>query len=165
MSDSLRPHGLQHTRLPCPSPTLELTQTHVQRVGDAIQPSHPLSCPSPPAFTFSPSESFPGSHCFVSGGQSIGVLASTSVFPVNIRDWFPLVCTGWISLQSKGLSGVFSNTTVQKHRFLVLSFLHSPTLTSIHDYWKNHSFDYTDLCQQSDVYAFLICHLKLPRWH
>ena len=69
---------------------------------------------------------------------------SFSISPSNktIQDWFPLGCTGWISLQSKGLSRVFSNTTGQKHRFfLALSFLYSPTLTSIHDYWKNHSFD------------------------
>ena len=69
------------------------------------------------------------------------VSASTSVLPVNTQDWFPLGWTGWISLQSKGLSRVFSNTTVQKHQFFVLSFLYSPSLTSIRDYWKNHSFD------------------------
>ena len=69
---------------------------------------------------------------------SVGVSASTSVLPMNIQDWFPLGWTGWISLQSKGLSRVFSNTTVQKS--LALSFLYSPTLTSIRDHWKNHSF-------------------------
>ena len=74
------------------------------------------------------------------GGQSIGVSASASVLPMNIQDWFPLGCTGWISLQSKGLSRVFSNTTVQKHQFFSTQ-LYSPTFTSIHDYWKNHSFD------------------------
>ena len=72
---------------------------------------------------------------------NIGVSASASVLPMNIQDWFPLGWTGWISLQSKGLSRVFSNTTVQKHQFFGLSFLHSPTLTFIHDHWKNHSFD------------------------
>ena len=71
---------------------------------------------------------------------SIGVSASASVLPMNIQDWFPLGWTGWISLQSKGLSRVFSNTTVQKHQSSVLSFLYSPTLTSIYDHWKNHSF-------------------------
>ena len=91
---------------------------------------------------------------FPSGGQSIGVSASTSVLPMNIQDWFPLGWTGWISLQAKGLSRVFSNTTVQKHHSSVLSFLYSPTVTSIHDYWKNYSFDYTDLCWQSNVSAF-----------
>ena len=72
-----------------------------------------------------------------SGGQSIRVSASTSVLPMNIQDWFPLGWTGWISLQSKGLSRVFSKTTVQKHQFFGTHFLYSPTLTSIHDYWKN----------------------------
>ena len=74
-------------------------------------------------------------------GQSIGVSASTSVLPMNTQDWSPLGWTGWISLQSKGLSRVFSNTTVQKHQFFGARFLHSPTLTSIHDYRKNHSLD------------------------
>ena len=121
---------------------LEFTQNHVHWVGDAIQPSHPLSSPSPPAFkSFPASGSFPMNQFFTSGGQSIGVSAPTSLLPMNIQDWFSLEWTGWISLQSKGLSRVFSNTTVQKHQFLVFSFLHSPTLTSIHDYWKNHSFD------------------------
>ena len=84
---------------------------------------------------------FPVSQLFTSGGQSIGVSASTSVLPMNTQDWFPLGWIGWISLQSKGLSRVFSNNTVQKHNFSVLSFLHSPTLTSIYDHWKNHSLD------------------------
>jgi len=73
---------------------------------------------------------------------------------MNIQGLFPLGLTGWISLLSKGLSRVFSSTTVQKAQFLALSLLGGPTLTSIYDYWKNHSFDYTDLCQQSDVSAF-----------
>ena len=94
------------------------------------------SCPQ----SFPPSRSFQMSQFFASGGQCIVVSASTSVLPMNTQDWFPLGWTGWISLQSKGLSRVFSNTTVQKHQ-LVLSFLYSPTLTSIHDHWKNHSLD------------------------
>ena len=85
---------------------------------------------------------------------SIRVSVSASVFPMNVQDWFPLELTSWISLQSKGLSTVFSNTTVQKHQFLALSFLYSPTLTSIHDYWENHSFDYMHFCWQSNVSAF-----------
>ena len=76
-----------------------------------------------------------------SGGQSIGVSASASVLPVNTQDWFPLRLIGLISLLSKGLSRVFSNTTVQSINSSVLSFLYSPTLTSIHDYWKKHSLD------------------------
>ena len=91
------------------------------------------------------SRSFPVSRLLASDGQSVGASASVSVLPMNIQGWFPLGGTGWISLQSKGLSRVFSNTTVQKHQFFGISFLYSPTLTSIHDYWKNHSLDYMDL--------------------
>ena len=89
--------------------------------------------------SFPASGSFPMSQLFISGGPSVG--ASASVLPMNIQDWFPLEFTGFISLQSKGLSRVFSNTTIQKHQSSVLSFLYSPTLTSIHDHWKNHSLD------------------------
>ena len=96
----------------------EFTQTHVQWVGDAIQPSHPLSSPSPPAFNLSQHQ---GLFQWVSSwhqvAKVIGVSASTSVLPVNTQDWSPLEWTGCISLQSKGLSRVFSNTTVQKHQF------------------------------------------------
>ena len=142
VSDSLQPHELQHARPPCPSPTPGV---------------HPNSCPSSrwchPAISSSvipfsscpeslpASESFPMSQLFEWGGQSTGVSASASFLPVSTQDWSPLGWTGWISLQSKGLSRVFSNTTIQKHQFFALSFIHSPTLTSIHDYWKNHSFD------------------------
>ena len=91
------------------------------------------------------------SQFFTSRGQSIGVSASASVLPMNIQVWFPLGWTGRISLQSKGFSRVFSNTTVQKHQFF--GTLYSPTLISILEYWKNHSFDYTDLCWQSNVSA------------
>ena len=96
----------------------EFTQTHIHWVGDTIQPSHPLvvlfsSCPQ----SFPATGSSQMSQLFASGGQSIGVSASTSVLPMNIQDWFPLGQTSWISLQSKGLSRVFSNTTVQKHQF------------------------------------------------
>ena len=94
------------------------TQTHVHRVGDAIQPSYPLLSPSPHALkSFPASGSFQMSQLFTSSGQSIRVSASTSVLPVNTQYWSPLRWTGWISLQSKGLSRVFSNTTVQKHQF------------------------------------------------
>ena len=104
--------------LPIHHQLLDFTQTHVHRVGDAIQPSHPLSSPSPPAPKSLPaSESFPMSQLFVWGGQSTGVSALASVLPKNTQGWSPLEWTGWISLQSKGLSRVFSNTTVQKHQF------------------------------------------------
>ena len=89
----------------------------------------------------SASGSFPMCQLFALGGQSIGVSASTSVLPMNTQDWSPLGWTGWISLQAKRLSRVFSNTTVQKHQFLGTQLLYSPILTSIHDYWKNHSFE------------------------
>ena len=84
---------------------------------------------------------FSNESALTSGGQSIGASASTSVIPMNIQDWFPLGLIGLISLQSKGLSRAFSNTTVQNHQFFTLSFLYGPTLTCIHDNWKNHSFD------------------------
>ena len=121
----------------------ELTQTHVHRVSNAIHPTIsssviPFSCLQ----SFPASGSFPRSQFFASGGQSIGVSASTSVLPMNIQDWFPLGWTAWISLQSKGLSRVFSNTTFKSINSSALSFLYGSTLTSIHDYWKNHSFDY-----------------------
>ena len=119
VSDSLPPHELEHARPPCPSPTPGV---------------HPNSCPSSrwchPAissyvipFSSCPqslpaSESFPVSQLFSWGGQSIGVSASASFLPKNTQDWSPSEWTGWISLQSKGLSRVFSNTTVQKHQFL-----------------------------------------------
>ena len=95
------------------------------------------SCPQ----SFLASGSFQMSQLFASDGQSIGVSASTSVLSMNTLDWSPLGWTGWISLQSKGLSRVFSNTTVQKHQFFGTQLLYSPTLTSMHDYWKNHSLD------------------------
>ena len=96
---------------------LELTQTHVCQVGDAIQPSHPLSSFSSWRQSFPASGSFPMSQFFASGGQSIGVSASASVLPMNSQNWLPLGWTGWISFQSKGFSRVFSNTTVQKDQF------------------------------------------------
>ena len=107
---------------------------------------HPTISSSVIAFSsrlqsFPASGSFQMSQFFASDGQNIGVSASTSVLSMNIQDWFPLEWTGCISLLFKGLSRVFSNTIIQKHQFSALSFLHSPTLTSICDYWKNHSLD------------------------
>ena len=117
MSDSLRPHGLQHARLPRPS----LTSRAYSNPCPLSQRCHPTVSSSVIPFSshlqsFPASESFPMSQLFASGVQSIGVSASASVLPVNIQDWFPLGATGWICLQSKGLSRVFSNTTVQKHQ-------------------------------------------------
>ena len=141
VSDSLRPHELQHTRPPCPLPTPGV---------------HSDSCPSSqgchPAISFCrpllllPSifasiRLFQMSQLFASGGQSIGVSALALFLPKNTQDWSPLEWTGWISLQSKRLSRVFSSPQFKSIHSSVLSFLHSPTLTSIHDYWKNHSLD------------------------
>ena len=114
MSVSLRPHGLQHARLPCPSPTPGACSNSCPW----SQWCHPTISSSVIPFSsslqsFSASGSFPMSQLFTSGGQSIGVSASASVLPMNIQGWLPLGWTGWISLQSKGLSRVFSNTTVQ----------------------------------------------------
>ena len=96
----------------------EFTQTHVHWVSDAIQPSHPLSSPSPPAPNPSQLQGlFQLSQLFTWGGQSIGVSASSSVLPMNTQGWSLLELTGWISLQFKGLSRVFSNTILQKHQF------------------------------------------------
>ena len=133
MSASCNPMDCSMSGLPVHHQFPELTQTHVHQVGDAIQPSHPLSSPFPPAFNLSQpqGDSFPMSHLFASGGQNIGVSASASVLPMNIQDWFPLGWTGWISLQSKGLSRVFSNTTVQKHQFLTAQ-LSSESSSHIH---------------------------------
>ena len=100
------------------------------------------------------SRSFPMTQFFASGGQSIGASTSASILSMHIHIWFPLGLAGLISLQSKGLSRIFSNTTVQKHQFLLCSTFFMVQLTSIHDYWKNHSFDYTDFYWQSNVFAF-----------
>ena len=104
--------------------------------------------------SFPASGSFPVSQLFASGGQSTGASASGSVLPINIYDWFPLGLTDLISFQFKGLSRVFSSTTLQKHQFFCAQPSLYPTLTFVHDYWKNHSFDYTYLCRESDVAAF-----------
>ena len=117
-SDSLWPHGLQHTRLPCPPPTPGAYSNSCP----LSQWCHPTILSSVGPFSscrqsFPASGSFPMSQFFTLGGQSIVASAPASVLPMNIQDWFPLGWTGWISLQSKGLSGVFSNTTVQKCQF------------------------------------------------
>ena len=119
MSDSLWPHGLQHTRPPCPLPTPGVYSNWLSRwchptISSSVIP-FPSLCQS-----FLASGSFLMSQFFTSDGQSIGVSASASVLPMNIQDRFPLGWTGWISWQSKGLSRVFSNTTIQKHEELIL---------------------------------------------
>ena len=129
MSNSLRSHEPQHARPPCPSPTpgvypnpCPLSRWCHPTIKSSVIPFS--SCPQ----SFPASGSFQMSQLFASGGQSTGVSASTSVLPVNTEDWSPLKWTGWISLQSKGLSRVFSNTTVQKHQFFgaqLNSYMHT----------------------------------------
>ena len=148
MSDSLWPHGLQHARLPCPSPT-----------SGACSNSCPSSLILCHLLLLLPSV-FPSIRVF----SKVSVLHirwpkywsfSFSISPFNEYSWLiSLGWTDWISLQSKWLLRVFSNTTVQSINSSPFNFFYSPTLTSIHEYWKNHSLDYTDLCWQSNVSAF-----------
>ena len=132
---TLQHHGLRHTRLPCPSlsprvcsNSCPLSRWCHSTVSSSVIPFS--SCLQ----SFPASGSFPVSWLLASSGQRIGVSASASVLPVNTQDWSPLGCTGWTSLQSKGLLRVFSSSTVQSINSSVLSFLCSPTLTSVHDY-------------------------------
>ena len=139
VSDSLRPHELQHARRPCPSPTswvypnsCPLSPWRHPTISSSVVPfsSHPQSFPA--------SESFQMSQLFISGGQSIGVSASTSVLPMNTQDWSLL---GWTSPWSPRDSQESSTTQFKSINSSAFSFLYSPTLTSIHDYWKKHSLD------------------------
>ena len=148
MSDSLEPHGLQHARLLCPpisprvcSNSCPLSQWCYLTISSSATAFCWLQ--SFPAWG-----SFPVSGLFTSGDQSTG--ASASVLPMNIQGWFPLGLAGLISLLSKGLSRVFPSTTMGKHQFFG-TWLSLWSVTSMHDYWKNHSFDYMHLCQQSDA--------------
>ena len=118
----------------------EFAQTRVHRVSDAIQPSHPLSSLSP-APNLSQHQSFPMSQLFAWGGQSIGVSVSASVLPMNTQDWSPLGWTGCISLHPRDSQESSPTPQFKSINSSALSFLHSPTFTSIHDHWKNHSLD------------------------
>ena len=141
MSDSLRPCGLQHARSPCPSPnpgvyssSCPLTKwCHPTMLSSVVLFSHLQSFPA--------SGSFPMSQFFASSGWSIGVSPSASVLPMNIQDWFPLGWASWISLQSKDSQESSPEPQFKSINSSVLSFLYSPTHTSIHDHWKNHSLD------------------------
>ena len=146
VSNSLRPHESQHTRPPCPSPTPGVhSDSH-----PSSQWCHPAISSSVVPFPSCPqslpaSESFPISQLFTRGGQSTGVSALASFLPKNTQGWSPLEWTSWISLQSKGLSRVFSNTTLQKHQFFSAQ-LSSQSNSHIHTWmwekhWKNHSLD------------------------
>ena len=153
MSNSLQPHGLQHTAFPCPSQSPWVCSN-----------SCPLSCMMPSnhlilcwlfssRLQFSPtSGSFPVSQFFPSDGQSIG--ASASVLPMNIQDWFPLQWLVWSLCSPRDFEEYSPGPQFESISSLTLSLLYGPTLTSIHDYWKNHSFDYMELCWQSNVSAF-----------
>ena len=155
VSDSLWPHKLQHARPPCPSPTpgvysnsYPLSRWCHPTISFSVVPFP--SCPQ----SFPASGSFQMSQLFPSSGQSIGASASASVLPMNIQDCFPLGWTGWISLQSKGISRVFSNHSSKASILWLLSFLDSPTLTSIHNYRENHCFNWMDLSWQGNISAF-----------
>ena len=156
MSNSLWPHGLQQAKPPCPSPVPRASSNSCpsswwchRTISSSVVPfsSHLQYLPA--------SGSFQMSQFFASGGQSIGASVLASVLPMNIQGWFPLGWTDWISLQSKGLSRVFSNTTVQKHQFFGTQL--SLWSNSNYPYMitgKTIGFDYMDLCQQSNVFAF-----------
>ena len=142
VSNSLWPHEPQHTRPPCSSPTpgvhpnpCPLSWWCHPTISSSVVPfsSCPQSFPAPGSFQVS--------QPFTSGGQSIGVSASTSVLPMNTQDWPPLGWTGWISLQSKDSQESTPTPPFKSINSSALSFLNSPTLTSIHDHWKNHSLD------------------------
>ena len=150
MSESLQPHDLQHTRPPCPSPTPRV----YSNPSPSSQWCHPAISSSVVPFSSCPqslpaSGSFPMSQLFTWGGQSTGVSASTSVLPMNTQDWSPLGWTDWISLQSKGLSRVFSNPIDQKHQFFGTQ-LSSQSNSHIHTWpLENHSLDQMDICWQN----------------
>ena len=137
ISNSLPPHGLQHARLLCPSPTSGACSNLCASSWWCYPTISSSAISSSCLQSFPASGSFPMSQFFTSGGQSIGASASASVLPMNAQDWFPLGLTGWISLQSKGLSSL-----LQHHNSKASFFGAQPSaLTSIHDYWKNHSLD------------------------
>ena len=137
VSNSLQPPGPQNASLPCPSPTPRACSNSCP----SSRWCHPTISSSVIPFSsclqfFPASRSFPMSQFFASGGQSIGASISASVLPMNIQDWFPLGLTGMISLQSKGLKSLLQPPQFKSINSSALSFLYSPTLTSIHDYWK-----------------------------
>ena len=142
MSNYLRPHEPQHTRPPCPSPTpgvhpnpCPLSRWCHPTISSSVIPFS--SCLQ----SFPASGSFPMSQLLTSGGQSIGVWASTSVLPMNTQDWSPLGWTDWSPCSPRDSQKSSPTPQFKSINSLVVSFLYSPTLTSIHDYWKNHSLD------------------------
>ena len=152
---TLQPRGLQHARIPCLSlspgvcpNSCPLSWWCHPTISSSVTPSSP--CPQ----SFPASDSFPISQLFSSGGQSTGVLASASVFPMNIQDWFPLGFTDLTTMCPRDSQESSAAPQFKNINSSVLSLLYGPTLIPVHDYWKNHSFDYMDLCQQNDVSAF-----------
>ena len=155
MNDSLRPHGLQHAWLPCPSPSPGVCSKSCP----LSQWCHPTISPSVIPFSSCPQSfpapgSLPMSQLFVSGGQSIGASALEPILPVNIQGWFPLVLMVLTPCCPRDSHESSPTPQFESINSLALCLLYSPTLTSIHDYWKNHSTDYTDLCWQSDDSVF-----------
>ena len=132
---------------PVPHYLLEFAQIHVHCVGDAIEPSHPLSPPSPPTLNLSQRQGLFSELALLSRWPNYWIFNFSISTSNEYTGSFPLGLTGLISLDSQGPQFEIISC-------LVLSLLYGPALTSIHDYWKNHSFDYTDLCWQSDVSAF-----------
>ena len=162
MSDSLWPHGLYHTRIPCPSPSpgvcsnsCPLSQQCHPTVSFSV--THLFSCPQ----SFPKSGSFPMSWLFTSGGSSIGISPSASVLPMNIQGWLPLGLIGWISCCPRDSQESSPAPQLKSINSLVFSLPYGPTLTSMHDYWKKHSFDYTDLLLAKCCLCFSIYCLGL----
>ena len=154
ISDPLQPHGWQHARFPCPLPSPRACSNSCP----SSRRCHPIISssviPSSSSLqSFLAPGSFLRSQFCASSGQSIGDSASISVLPVNIQDWFPIGLTGLISMSPRD-SQESSTPQFQRINSLVLTFLYGPALTSRHDYWKNHSFVYMDVCRQSNVSAF-----------
>ena len=149
------PMNRQHARPPCPSPTPGVYSNSCP----SSRWCHPTISSSAVPFS-SHLQAFPAlgssqmSQFFASGGQRIGISASVPVFPMNTQDWSPLGWTGWSPCSPRDSQESSPTPQFKNINFSALSFLHSPTLTSIHDHWKNHSLDQTDLCWQSYVSAF-----------
>ena len=147
VSDSLWPHGLQHYRLPCPSlspgacsNSCLLSQWCHLTILSSVAPFS--SCPQ----SFPVSGSFPVGQLFIAGGQSFGVLASASVLSMNVQGWFPLGLTGLISFYPRDSQESSPAPQFESINFSMFSLLYGPALTSVHDYWKNYSLDYAELC-------------------
>ena len=151
MPCSLWPHGLQHTSLPCPSPTPRWTcplgwWCHPTISSSVVHFSRPQSFPA--------SGSFQMSQLFASGSQSIGASTSAPVLPMSIQDWFPLGLTVWLPCWPRHSQESSPAPQIEDINSLVLSFFYCPALTSRHDFWRNHSSEYMNLCRQSNVSAF-----------